>query len=446
MQAPEAKASSPTLLPAIQLSLLPFVTPPPLSPSPYELSFTRHILTIPLLPNRLPLPALTHLGGSKLPFEGVLRSTPSLTSSTSASALDPEPTLHLLANLLAFSSQRVAKLPSKQFVLYLDALGACLDRVSTATFVRLEREREAVAEKKKQSANAAALDGAAEDNAISAEANEAIEDSEAPFARTDPTDVDGDAAMQEATLPSSPVVDPRTYHWLSTLCSPTHLASLVAASNRSSASSRPALCRFLVALLAAWPAHRERTISTLLFAGTGAGGAGERGGGLLREMWRGYVRSGKLGVTLRDPKAGGSPNGVVGAAEDVSLRAEWEPLILLAELYSRCLLTLGDDEFFNEGSAGRTNGFITTPAAAGGKVGSGGGAGTAQAGRNPLLLDEVVGLAGLLRNIAFGLYWSWTPKAGAGGHGMDRVAGTKVGVEDLRSLCTRLLQQIYARE
>jgi hypothetical protein len=86
--------------------------------------------------------------------------------------------------------------------------------------------------------------------------------------------------------------------------------------------------------------------------------------------------------------------------------------ILLVELYSRTLLTLGDDEFHTPGS------------------------------RNPLTVDEVIGFSALLRNVAFALYWQETQvnikKA--------LVSGTRATYEYLRSLATALLQQIHVRE
>lgn len=53
-------------------------------------------------------------------------------------------------------------------------------------------------------------------------------------------------------------------------------------------------------------------------------------------------------------------------------------LVLMVELYSRTLLTLGDDEFFAVGPATATS-------------------------RNPLTVDEVIGFSALLRNVAFAL-------------------------------------------
>lgn len=82
----------------------------------------RHVLTALLLPNRLPLSSLTQFSG-QLPLA-------SLPMNTQIHALIGEVTLeervHLLANLLAFSAVRYAKLPSPSLksllLLYTDIL------------------------------------------------------------------------------------------------------------------------------------------------------------------------------------------------------------------------------------------------------------------------------------------------------------------------------------
>lgn len=154
--------------------------------------------------------------------------------------------------------------------------------------------------------------------------------------------------------------------------------------------------------------------------------------GFMKELWRLSIRGGKVGLTLRDRKSGGSPQGVLTALSDSKMAGEWEDVIVLSELYSRCLMTLGDDEFFNDETKVSIP-AISTSQRAGDVVST---------GRNPLMLGEVIGLAGLLRNLAFGLYWTEGQADIKQGH----VIGTRVGLEQLRTLATRLLQQIYTRE
>lgn len=229
-------------------------------------------------------------------------------------------------------------------------------------------------------------------------------------------DADGDIQMDlSPSAPPPPLtLDPRTLVSLATLPSRPHLIALLTLSTRFSASTRPALCSFLVSLLHSWHPKRDEVLNTIMYGPSSAtGAAGERGGGLLREIWRGHVRAGALGKLLGggDKDHGGS---VLNALGDDKLAMDWPALILLAELYSRCLLTLGDDEFHST--------------------------------KNPLSPDEVIGLSGLLRNLAFALYW----QEGALGVGTEKdergVGGTRMGAVALRNLATTLLQQIHARE
>ena len=210
-------------------------------------------------------------------------------------------------------------------------------------------------------------------------------------------DADGDVQMDPT--PSAPppplTLDPRTLASLAILPSRPHLISLLTLSTRFSASTRPALCAFLVSLLHSWHSKRDEVLNTIMYGpSSSTSAAGERGGGLLREIWRGYVRAGALGKLLGsgDKDHGGA---VLNALGEAKLAMDWPALILLAELYSRCLLTLGDDEFHST--------------------------------KNPLSLDEVIGLSGLLRNLAFALYW----QEGALGVGTEKdergVGGTKIG-------------------
>jgi ubiquitin-protein ligase E3 C len=99
-------------------------------------------------------------------------------------------------------------------------------------------------------------------------------------------------------------------------------------------------------------------------------------------------------------------------------------------MYSRSLVTMGDDEFYS--SAGGAFG-----AAAAGGANS----------RNPLTLDEVIGLSGMIRNAAFAMYWQDDATAASSGPGADGVVGTGGWRrEDVRALMTRFLQQVHARE
>lgn len=282
-------------------------------------------------------------------------------------------------------------------------------------------------------------------------------------------DHDGDESMLDAAASSSSsrpphlvLVDPRIRPSLTYLWSREHLFALLALSTRYSASTRPALCGFLVELLVP-PPHtatisagsssrsasssssssavtvRDTVLNTLLYSPLSAG--------LLRELFRGYIRSSELGRTLSSATKREKSAVVLEAAlNEVRYRDEWPVLVLAVEMYARSLLTMGDDEFYASSSSAAS-------------------ANAANAGRNPLTLDEIVTLSGMIRNATFALYWQdeGTVSQEGAGVGDDKmvdpvlVAQTAkrrqnvVGmggwsIEDVRGVMTRFLQQVHARE
>lgn len=94
-------------------------------------------------------------------------------------------------------------------------------------------------------------------------------------------------------------------------------------------------------------------------------------------------------------------------------------------------MTLGDEEFFDEETQIAPTPSIQHLTSS-----------AISTSRNPLTIDEVISFAGLLRNLAFGLYWT----EGQADIKQGFVVGTHVSLEDLRALATRLLQQIYIRD
>ncbi|KAH7921617.1 HECT-domain-containing protein [Leucogyrophana mollusca] len=398
--APEAK-NDPALPYLAQLTYLPLSTLSPFPPSSpastttpapaptgdlalFTHAFhalTTHILTIPLLPYRLPLPALSALA-ARLPLDALHvlapwvpppSSPPSPSSvpspfptTTPISSLPPPahtpPTPlthalaasalpHLLANLLAFAPPRYPALPAPALTTYLHLVAAILGALPPG-----------------------ALD--ADAGAPTATAWAADSDSDADADAGAPA-----AARQKPRL----VLDARTRKRLQTLSAPTHLTALLRAvssrssstsirthsSSSNSSSSIHALLPALLALLAAAPARKDKVLSALLAYG---------GGGLVREVWRDWVRGAGLG------REGGS-------VMDPAHAPAWAPLLLLTELYTQSLLTMSDDEFFGGGRPGTGGG------------GAAGGAGGAGRPGTSLTLDELVEFSRMLFNIAFALYW-----------------------------------------
>lgn len=248
------------------------------------------------------------------------------------------------------------------------------------------------------------------------------------------TDMAVDSAMPQASTSQLPTtvhstLDGYTYSILEELVSEPLLSNIVAASTRFSGTSRPALSGFMVALLYSWPSKRETIVNTLVYSDLVAAGRG-----LIRELWRGWVRTSSLAKAISGSASGTSSNvtsSTIVALDNPDFKADWPHLILLAELYARTLLTLGDDEFHDKSASG---------------LGAGRGATQSTPSRNPLTVDEVIGLSALFRNIAFALYWQPEVLANSATSAPNYVVGTRLTLENLRNLSTTLLQMIHARE
>ncbi|RUS15775.1 hypothetical protein BC937DRAFT_92006, partial [Endogone sp. FLAS-F59071] len=87
---------------------------------------------------------------------------------------------------------------------------------------------------------------------------------------------------------------------------------------------------------------------------------------------------------------------------------DWAILVLLCEVFSLLLMMMGDAEFFDQA-------------------------------KNPLKLKEVVEMSGVLRDIAFTLFWNDVD--------LKRVLqGTSIQILYLRNIVTKLTQQIHGRD
>ncbi|GAA5872614.1 hypothetical protein JCM1840_004854 [Sporobolomyces johnsonii] len=443
---PVDNRSHPLLPAAVTLTLLPFKAypaPPPPAPksapqppvSPERsaalTSFATSIFTIPLLPNRLAVKEFTTL--TTLPFFDILLELASPSGRAALQQLEPESAAHLLANLIALGHQRVSTIENgKTLAAYLVVAKSLMDKLPNDAF----KEEKAVDDKGKGKAvETIVLDDSGSDSEGEVD-GEAIQRARAAVG-TVPTDDAGDVVMGStgpspsaaSSKPPRLSLDPRTQSHLRTLSSRPHLLALLALSTRFSASTRLPLAAFLVTLLALLPpssSQRDSVLNTLLYAPSASG--------LLRELYRGYLRSGPLGRLLA--RAGREKSTVVmSALADPQFADEWFVVVLVLEMYSRCLLTLGDDEF-----------YATTTTVTVGREAAG------AEGRNPLMLEEVVGLSGMVRNAAFAMYWQeGAVEGGAAGEGVDeamrrKVVGTRVAYEEVRALMTRFLQQVHARD
>ncbi|KAI0284136.1 HECT-domain-containing protein [Russula brevipes] len=99
-------------------------------------SFIRHILTLPLLPNRLPFTSLTQFSAS-LPLAAASVLSPSIPQLVYA--LGVEEKVHLLANMAAFAPPRYTTLPSASLATLLHLLAAVMSTLPSAPPVPLTR-------------------------------------------------------------------------------------------------------------------------------------------------------------------------------------------------------------------------------------------------------------------------------------------------------------------
>ncbi|TFK46201.1 HECT-domain-containing protein [Heliocybe sulcata] len=364
--------SLPLLVPLLTAPLSTFQST---SPDLYQQALSSlflHILTVPLLPNRLPLKSLTDLS-SRLPLAHLPQLPPAFPAH--ACALPISDKIHLIANMAAFAPPRYKALPGPALGAYLELLSAVMASLPVN-----------------------ALDPPPPKSST------ALPASTSPWAQADSdSDTDSDSPVQvrvvssfSAPAPPLPSLDSRTLKRLQTLPSPAHLNALLAAANKSP-SAQPRLYAFLLGLSLVWPGRRESVLGAAV---------AYAGGGMVRELWRGYVRGTAIG---RDERAGG--------VLDPENAPEWPPLLLLTEMYAQALQTMGDDEFFSTGGS---------------------------VSRNPLSLDELILFSRKLLNVAFVLYWR---EEGAGGREAGgTVPGVGVSWEVVRERVTRCLVGIYDRD
>ncbi|RDB26515.1 hypothetical protein Hypma_005662 [Hypsizygus marmoreus] len=379
---PTTSRSSPALPLLVSLATLPFQTYSSSAP-PYVQAlnaYTCSILTIPLLPNRLPVSSLTVLS-AQTPFSqfGRLEHEPLIQSTI-------EDRIHLVANLQAFVPPRYKLLPTDALSSYFTLLTSLINSIPAVTLHPTPQKRTPTVQE--------------------TYASDSDSDSE-PHTRV---------AVVSTFTPSilttpPPPPDPKTLKRITSLSSSAHIASLL--SLRS-----PAIVPLLFSLSTVWP-----SILVSILASSP---------GLLRQLYREHVRGSILGR-----EDGGD---YAGALMDPANGPKWPGLLLLADLYNKALMTMGDDEFFGTSSSSVFASSEHTLASSGPTLG--GGSASVQAARNPLSLDELVSFSRQLLNIAFVLYWREDAEV------MKNVVGGAVRCtwEGVRERVTRCLVGIHARD
>ena len=249
MQDPESR-NDPSLPFLVKLLYLP-LTNLSLSSELFASSFrdlVSHIFSLPLLPYRIPLTSLSELSG-KLPLAHlhVLSSSISdIVSVTTASAQ-----INIVANLLAFTPPRYTILPASSLKAYLRLLSALMNVLPPHAF----------------------------EPPLS-------QNSQTPKSWADDSDSDSERhANTIAPRPALRLLDSRTRKRLQILPSPSHLNSLLKIAQQYP-ELLPTLVSFLLSLNLVWPSRKDKVLSTVLLYG---------GGGLVREIYREYVRTTPLG-------------------------------------------------------------------------------------------------------------------------------------------------------
>ncbi|RPD62864.1 HECT-domain-containing protein [Lentinus tigrinus ALCF2SS1-7] len=355
---PAPKQSS-ILSPLATLLTAPLSIPDLLPLSLRELLLS--VLTIPLLPNRL-LPALGPFS-VRLPLASLDLVPLDIINDPALSSIESK--IHLLANLAAFTPPRYSALPVPAFAVYLQLCALLMNALPT--------------------------------HALEPPANRP--DATKSWADGDDSDEEIDTKVEIVSsfeeLQSLPQLDERTRKRLQTLPSPDHISTLLRASQN--AKLTPTIISFCFALVTVWPTRRDKVLGTMVAYNRGS---------LVREVYRSYVRSSPLG---RDESYSEITN--------PDYAAHWPPLLLLAELYTQALLTMGDDEFFSEGK-------------------------NPDVPRNPLSLDELKVYSRKLLNIAFALYWREDAASA-----QESVPGLgQVKWENVRDKATKCLQALHARD
>ncbi|SPO20088.1 related to ubiquitin protein ligase e3 [Ustilago trichophora] len=389
-------------------------------------SFATDIMSIPALRKRLPITAVTELA-KNLPFVDLLdwitafkpehvrtpaidRPVAATTGTTEAAEALSQP--YLLSNLLAFGSQRVSFFKDgATLAKYLQALTNAQDWLPRSAF----------------------------DPSSDAGAVRII----ASTAQGSRVNANAKGAQSESA---------ETYERLRILISDNHITTILTLSNRYPSSTRGPLFAFVCSTLSAWPVDmQDHILNRLLYSGAESQVArdlrqlrpvGPTGTGLIREFWRGYVRGSSLARTLASAHDNMRAREILSLLSDQGTRQDWPALVLVLEMLSKVLLTLGDDEFYSSVDEN----FAVSGGGSASRINSGW-----------LSRDEILSISGLLRNVAFAMYWyeGKAPLVHLNSDDIEnpltrertpRVPGLRMTLLSLRTLVTTLLKQLHSRD
>ncbi|KAF9109506.1 hypothetical protein BGX27_007547 [Mortierella sp. AM989] len=355
--------------------------------------FISHILTIPLLPNRMSIETLTTFT-SRLPLDYILQRLSSTSCSAVASFL-PSKITYLVANILAFCYQRIVRMNPAVSNAYLRVLTILLGMIP----------------------------------------QDSIE--QAPKAADDDEDMD-DIEWRSEELPgtsnfSTPSsfntnIDPVVLKWLSLAHDSNHLNDILRSMESAltpngvqgevlSAESIGQITQLLLNLITLFPSHKINILSNLMYFRFGgktrlsaSPGSGKFFGTSIIKIFLDAFMTTALYGQLIDSMKHDAPLSVeliLNPAHEKS----WSLLAFVSELYCQVLVTMGDDEFHDET-------------------------------RNQISLSSVITLSSVVKDVAFLLWWN--------DNALDmelNLAGSKnLKVGYLRDIVTKLTRQLHARD
>lgn len=301
--------------------------------------FVSYILTVPLLPNRMPIETLSTFT-SRLPLDNILLHL-SGTSLVTITSLPQYKATPLLANILAFGYQRVAKMSPAVSNAYLYVLTALLGLVPR--------------------------------DSIESASKRAADDDE------DMDDIEWRSEDLPGSSPKSPPLstaklDLRMMKWLSLAYDSNHLNDILGSIEKTSsvattptgatqdvlsADSVGEITHLLLNLITLFPSHKINILSNLMYFKFGSKAKTIAGSGTAQ------VPSGKVfsvsiikifldaftTTNLYDQLLQSMQRDTplsVQLVMDQSHAKAWNLLAFVAELYCQILVTMGDDEFYDE--------------------------------------------------------------------------------------------------
>lgn len=267
-----------------------------------------NILTIPLLPNRLPLDVLSQFVTS-LPLHALELLTSQIPIILEETTVDQ--TINLIANLHLFISPQYKLLTTSSFQAYLLLSAALFKSFPPTLFDGPKRVR----------------NGTEHKSAHSLFGYDSDENDELP--------IHDSIVSPSGNLPHPPLLklDKKTLKRLQTIASPQHLSNLILTA-QSKHALLPSLITYLFSLDMAWPSMHAEILNIVLASTNGE---------FVREVYRRLVRGSPLGQG-EDPRVLTNPANA----------SHFPPLLFLVDLYSQALLTMGDDEFFGSTTIGTT--------------------------------------------------------------------------------------------